>query len=210
LRLVLVLLLPATAGLFALSLPLVGLIFKHGNFTADDAQMTALALRLYLIGLPFAGVDYLLNYTFYARQNTRTPAIVGVISIGFYFITALLLKDRIGFLGLVLADSVKQAAHATIMTVLLQRSPGRLHGQRILRTLGFGAIAAVLMAALAAMLAGIITPLVPDGKLGYALIVAVAGGISGLFYILALRAFRVEEVMQVVSRFAGRARNGRK
>ncbi|MCU0507368.1 MAG: murein biosynthesis integral membrane protein MurJ [Anaerolineae bacterium] len=204
LRLVLVLLLPATAGLFALALPIVQLIFQHGNFTPDDATMTALALRVYLIGLPFAGVDFLLNYTFYARQNTRTPAIVGVISIGFYFVTALLLKDRIGFLGLVLADSVKQAAHATIMTVLLQRSPGRLHGQRILRTLGFATLAAVLMAALAAILAGIITPLVPDAKLGYAIVVAVAGGVSGLFYILALRVFRVEEVTRLVAAVTGR------
>ncbi len=204
LRLVLVLLLPATAGLFALSLPIVGLIFKHGNFTADDAQMTALALRLYLIGLPFAGVDYLLNYTFYARQNTRTPAIVGVVSIGFYFAAALLLKDRIGFLGLVLADSVKQAAHATIMTVLLYRSVDRLSGQRILRTLGFGGLAAILMAAIAVVIANALAPHVPDGKLGYALIVAVAGGIGALVYIGALRLLRVEEVTQLVSGIAGK------
>lgn len=204
LRLVLVLLLPATAGLFALSLPIVQLIFKHGNFTADDAQMTALALRLYLIGLPFAGVDYLLNYTFYARQNTRTPAIVGVVSIGFYFVTALLLKDRIGFLGLVLADSVKQAAHATIMTVLLHRSVGRPSGQRILRTLGLGGLAAVLMAALALLISNALASVVPDGKLGYALIVAVAGGAGGLFYIVALRLLRVEEITQLVNGIAGR------
>lgn len=210
LRLVLALLLPATAGLFALSLPLVGLIFKHGNFTADDAAMTSLALRLYLIGLPFAGVDYLLNYTFYARQNTRTPAIVGVISIGFYFAAALLLKDRIGFLGLVLADSVKQAAHATIMTVLLYRSVGRPSGQRILRTLGLGGLAAVLMAGLALVISNALTPLVPDGKLGYALIVAVAGGISGLFYIAALRLFRVEEITQLVNGIAGKVGIGRR
>ena len=36
--------------------------------------MTAVALRLYLLGLLFAGVDFMLNYTFYARQDTRTPA----------------------------------------------------------------------------------------------------------------------------------------
>ena len=138
LRLVLVLLLPATAGLFALALPIVQLIFQHGNFNQIDAVMTALALRFYLIGLPFAGVDFLLNYSFYARQNTRTPAIVGVISVGFYFVTALLLKDKIGFLGLVLADSAKQAGHAVIMTILFYRSAGRLRHQRILRTLGVG------------------------------------------------------------------------
>ena len=210
LRLVLMLLLPATAGLFALSLPLVQLIFQHGNFTPEDAAMTSLALRVYLIGLPFAGVDFLLNYTFYARQNTRTPAIVGVISIGFYFAVALLLKDRISFLGLVLADSVKQAAHATIMIILLHRSVARLTGQRVLRTLGFSALAAILMAALALLVADAIVPLVPDGKLGYALIVAVAGGISGAFYIAALRLFRVEEVAQLINGVASKVQLGRR
>ncbi len=197
LRLVLVLLLPATAGLFALSLPIVQLIFQHGYFTPQDAAMTSLALRCYLIGLPFAGVDFLLNYSFYARQNTRTPAIVGVISVGFYFVTALLLKERIGFLGLVLADSAKQAAHATIMTVLLYRSVARLHGQHVLRTLGFGSLAAVMMAVVAAAAAAFLTPRVPAGKLGYLIIVAVAGGIAGAFYLIVLRLFKVEEIAQI-------------
>ncbi len=66
-----------------------------------------------------------------------------MISVGFYFVTAYSFKDRIGFLGLVLADSVKQAAHAGIMTLLLQRSPGRLFGQRIVRTLAVCGAAAL-------------------------------------------------------------------
>ncbi len=203
-RLVLVLLVPATAGLFVLALPLVQLIFQQGNFTAADAAMTATTLRVYLIGLPFAGVDFLLNYMFYARQNTRTPAIVGVISVGFYFVTAYLLKDRIGFLGLVLADSVKQAAHAGIMTVLLQRSEGRLWGQRIVRTLGLCVGAGLVMAGVIFLLGEALAGRVPAGKAGALITILVAGGLGGLLYLAVLYRLRVEEVSRLVGAVAGR------
>lgn len=205
LRLVVVLLLPATVGLWVLAEPVIHLLFQHGQFTPQDTVMAARALHFYLIGLPFAGVDFLLNYTFYARQNTRTPAVVGVVSIVFYFATALLLKDGpLGFLGLVLADSAKQASHAAIMTALLLRSVGRLHNQQFLRTLGFSAVGAGIMAVVLYLVSQSLGRVAPEGKLGALLIVAVAGGLGGGLYLLALRLARVEEVSRLVDTVAGR------
>ena len=91
LRLVITLILPATAGLFALAVPIVALLFEHGEFTAADTATTALVLRVYLIGLPFAAVDQMLVFASYARKDTWRPALVGVISIVIYSITAVLL-----------------------------------------------------------------------------------------------------------------------
>lgn len=198
LRLVLVLLLPAAVGLWALAEPIIRLLFQHGNFNVEDTVMTARALRFYLAGLPFAGVDFLLNYTFYARQNTRTPATVGVISIGFYFLTALLLKGPLGFLGLVLADSAKQAAHAVIMTALLLRSVGRLHRQGVLRTLAAGCGVALAMGAGVWAISQVLAPLLPAGKIGALVTVAAAGGAGALFYLAALRLLHVEEITRLV------------
>jgi putative peptidoglycan lipid II flippase len=207
LRLVVVLLAPATIGLWVLAEPIIRLLFQHGSFSPADTVMTARALRFYLFGLPFAGVDFLLNYTYYARQNTRTPAAVGVISIGFYFVTALLLKDGpLGFLGLVLADSVKQAAHATIMAVLLVRGVGRLHQQRVWRTFGLSALAAILMGAVIFGLVKLIEALVGGGLLGELLTVGLAGGVGGMAYLAALRLLRVNEVARLVDAFVGRFR----
>jgi putative peptidoglycan lipid II flippase len=199
LRLVLVLLIPATVGLWVLAVPVIRLLFEHGAFKPYDTFWTAMALRCYLLGLMFAGVDFLLNYTFYARQNTRTPAIVGVIAVGLYFITALMLKGPLGFLGLVLADSVKQFGHAAIMTVLLLRSVGRTHGQRIPSTLFKTVGAALAMGLIITLVTRWLTPRLPAGVIGELLLVVVAGGVGGVFYILALNALDVAEIKTLLS-----------
>lgn len=206
LRLVLVLLIPATVGLWALAGPAIRLLFEHGVFTPSDTVMTTIALRLYLLGLMFAGIDFLLNYTFYARQDTRTPAIVGVISIGLYFIAALALKGPLGFRGLVLADSVKQLGHMVIMTVLIMRGVGRLKNQRILSTLGKSTAAALLMGGAVWALARAVEPWAALGLPGEAAVVAVAGAAGALLYVALLRLLRVPEVMDLTAAVLRRAR----
>ena len=203
-RLVLVLMIPATVGLWVLAAPVIRLLFQHGNFLPQDTTMTAMALRLYLLGLLFAGVDFLLNYTYYARQNTRTPAIVGVVAVGFYFVSALALMPRYGFLGLVLADSVKQAGHAVIMTVLLMRTEGRPRGQRIRQTFFKCAAVALVMGGGVWLLANWLVTLLPGGFVGKLLVVAIAAGIGGGFYVLALTRLDVPEIAQLTNFVARR------
>ena len=209
LRLVLVLLLPATVGLWVLATPVIRLLFEHGSFTPADTSMTASALRLYLLGLPFAGVDFLLNYTFYARQDTRTPAIVGVIAVGFYFVAAFALKGPFGFLGLVLADSIKQAGHALIMSVLLVISLGQLPHQGILRPALLAAGGSLLMGLIVWCLALWLQGIVPAGILGELLVVAVPSAFGGALYLLLLRRLRVGEAAALVAAFARVLRRNR-
>lgn len=204
LRLVLLLLLPATAGLWMLAAPVIRLLFEHGVFQSADTAMTVRALHLYLLGLPFAGVDFLLNYTFYARQNTRTPAIVGVISVGFYFVAALLLKGPLGFLGLVLADSVKQAAHASIMVALLLRSVGRPRDENLLATFVRAAAAAAVMALALWLLIPSLEGALPRGVVGEAAVVAVASAAGGALYLLILRLLGVGELSALVAGLTSR------
>jgi putative peptidoglycan lipid II flippase len=208
LRLITVLLIPATVGLWVLAAPVIALLFQHGNFTPYDTEMTAQALRLYLLGLPFAGVDFLLNYSFYARQNTRTPAIVGVISVGLYFIVAASLKGPFGYLGLVFADSVKQAGHAMIMVVLLLRSVGRPH-DGIRKTLIAAVGAAVTMGVAVWLLSRGLAAVLPEGLLGELLVVAVSAGVGSILYLAVLRLSGTPEAITLINALQGRLRRTR-
>ncbi len=198
LRMLIVLLLPATVGLFVLAMPIINLLFQHGSFTAADTAMTTTALRLYLIGLPFAGVDFLLNYTFYARQDTRTPAIVGVVAVGLYFVAAWTLKARMGFLGLVLADSIKQAGHATIMAALLMGTVGRPVGQGIRMTTVRSVGASLLMGVVVAAGAYALARVLPSGLIARLALVLIPSATGAGLYVLLLRMARVPEANALI------------
>ena len=145
LRLAIVLIIPAAVGLFILAEPVVALIFEHGKFNATDTAYTALALRLYLLGLPFAAVDLLLVFAFYARQNTLTPALIGLVSLVAYMVVAIFLLPWYSFFALMIADSVKFLIHTTISVWLLGRAMGGYGHQRLMATISRTALAAAGM-----------------------------------------------------------------
>ncbi len=124
-KLVLLLMLPALAIIAALSQPLVALIFERNAFTPADTQRTAAIFLFYAPQLPFTAVDYLLINAFYARQNARTPVIVGVVCVFIYLAVALSTIATLGARGLALANAIQNSSHALILLVLLRRSlPG--------------------------------------------------------------------------------------
>jgi putative peptidoglycan lipid II flippase len=183
LRLASVLIIPAAVGLFVLAGPVVGLIFEHGKFTAGDTAITALALRLYLLGLPFAALDLLLVFAFYARQNTITPALVGLLSLAAYMVTALVLLRWYSFFALMVADSVKHLVHTGVSAWLLGRGMDGFGGQRLMRTLLRTMVAAAGMGLAAWGIAlGLDHTLSLSGIVADALTVIGAGGVGFIVF----------------------------
>lgn len=195
LRLATTLIIPATVGLYLLSVPIIALLFEHGAFTAADTVTTAIALRLYLIGLPFAAIDLLLVYAFYARKDTLTPALIGVLSLVVYMVTAILLLDRFGLFSLMIADSVKHITHATVSAVLLSQ---RLEGygeQRFASTLGKTAFAALIMAVVGYFALPILTSIIgTQGFIREALLVIAGGVICGGTFLAMAAILRLQEL----------------
>ncbi|MBN2305926.1 MAG: murein biosynthesis integral membrane protein MurJ [Anaerolineae bacterium] len=180
LRLAIVLIIPAAVGLFVLAEPVVSLIFEHGKSDATDTDIMVLALRLYLLGLPFAAVDLLLVFAFYARQNTLTPALIGVVSLAAYMVVAIYLLPWYSFFALMIADSVKHLVHSGISAWLLGRGIGGYGDQRLLKTTVKTCFAAAGMGTLTFGTAALLAYGLPDG-LGMAeraVIVTGAGGIG--------------------------------
>lgn len=181
LRGVAVLILPAAVGLMVLADPLVGLVFQRGAFTAADRTAVAAALTLYGIGLAFAGLDWPLNYSFYARHDTRRPALVGALAVSGWFVAARWLPSAIGarwgassgFLGLVLADSLKHAVHAAIMLVLVARATSRAGLAGLGRTTGGALAAAVAMGIAVAVIDMPLAARLGDNTVAWAVRVAV-------------------------------------
>lgn len=79
LRLIFLLLLPATAATLVLATPITRLVFERGAFGPDDTELVATALFWFSFSLPFSGVNLLLTRTFFSLQR---PWLVTYLSVG--------------------------------------------------------------------------------------------------------------------------------
>jgi putative peptidoglycan lipid II flippase len=185
LKVVLLLILPATAGLLALAEPIVRLLFQRGAFSAEDTRAVAGALRLYLPGLPAAALDQLLLFAFYARRRTLAPNLVQGAAIAVYAAAALgllaLTDLRVG--ALVLGNSAQWVAHLLIMAVLA-RGLVDLRGLRLGEAAAKGVAAAVLMGLVAW---GAAAALAGAGALAQVVAAGAAGATAYAGLCLALR-----------------------
>ncbi len=208
-RMVLVLIVPATVGLFVLGAPIIGLLFQHGEFLPSDTQQTAQALYGYLLGTPFAAVDLLLIFAFYSQQDTKTPVVVGIVCVLIYLLTAPLLAFALGWgmIGLVLGNSIQLASHALIMLALLRRRVGSLAEQQLTPTIGKITVASLCMGgAVYVALAGLRALFPSEGLLARAVWVGGAAALGLLVYGLSVARLGVREAELLLGMLRRRTR----
>lgn len=200
-KLVLLLMLPALAVVAALSQPIVAVAFERNAFQPEDTLRTAAILLFYSPQLPFTAVDYLLINAFYARQNARTPVLVGVVCVFIYLAVALTSIGSLGARGLALANAVQNSSHALILLFLLRRSlPGLRLGTALLPFLVRVVPAAALVCAILLAAWPVLSQL--GGLVG----LIVAAVVAAAVYVAALLALRVAEVHAGVALVRNRLR----
>src|SRR5262245_12540801 len=156
---------PATAGLLVLAVPIVRVIFERAAFTPADTAATAAALQFYAIGLVGYSVMRIASPVFYALGENRTPVKVSIATVVVNAVLNVILVRLIGYRGLALGTSIAALFNAALLTVLLSRRLGGLEERRVARSFGRIALASTAMAiAVAAVDAATITWL-PGGSL---------------------------------------------
>lgn len=208
LKVVLLLVIPATAGLAALAVPITALLLEYGAFGPEDTAATAQALLFYLPGLPAAAIDQVLLFAFYARKNTLTPNLVQGVAIGIYLLTAipLLAFSQLGFLALVLGNSAQWIGHAIILLWLLQRHVS-LRGLRLGEALGKVVFASALMALALFGLSGWLHGVLRGLSLHHPIFLIVFAGGPGVLIYLGLAALlRIEALNDFVAAVRRRVR----
>lgn len=200
LKMVLLLIAPLGVALVLLREPVVSLLFERLAFDAVATQRTSLALLAYSPQLPFVVVDQLLIVAFYARKETLTPVLVGVLGAGVYLAAALSLVGPLGMPGLALANAVQNSVHAMVLFVLMARLYPRLASWGLVwfvARLGLASAAAALAAQLAA---GLLDGLLWSQPIGPRLLALAGAGAAALAaYWAALLALRVQETADVLA-----------
>ncbi len=196
-RLGLLLMLPAMTGLLVLRLPIVYLIFMHHKYSLANANLTALALQNYAYQLPFVALDQLLIAAFYARKNTKTPVVTGIVCYLFYLVVALPFYQTIGVAALAFANTVQISAQSIILLILLRMAIGPLNIRSTIPTILKIGFAALLMGVAAwAVQLGLahIALFSLNHIIGQFLTLLIAGGLAVVIYFGAIILFKVEEI----------------
>ena len=118
LRLVLIVGMPATIGLFVLAEPILSTLFQYNEFTVDDVQKTGQSLKAYAVGLLGYLFIKILVSGFSSRHDLKTPVRYGMIAM----ITSLALNVLViplAHAGLALATSLGALLNATLLLVKL-------------------------------------------------------------------------------------------
>jgi len=153
LRAVLLLAIPASVGLILLRTPLVALLYQRGAFTARSTELVAWALLWYAAGLVGHALVEILSRAFYALHDTRTPVIVGVITMGLNIVFSLLfsaLFERVGWMPhgcLALANSLSTALESVALLILMRRRLKGFEGRYIWQGVGLSLLGTGLMSA---------------------------------------------------------------
>jgi putative peptidoglycan lipid II flippase len=182
LRSILFVSIPSSIGLMLLSVPVVQVLYEHGYFTLNDAQLTAIPLIAFAVGLPGLAAVEILTRSFYALRNSTTPVFVSVgqfilkIALGLLLIdpaiwcvniglgklfpstlTIPLLKGAWGMGALALATSIAALLEAVVLLWLLHQHVG---GLRLRALVSF--VIRVLLASLSMSLAIVVSRWILD------------------------------------------------
>jgi len=122
---------PSSVGLAVLGRTIIAAIYQGGRFEVYDTQQTALALSYYSIGLVGYAAIKVLTPAFYSLDDSRTPMIVSLCSIGINLVTVMLLLKytNLGHAGLALSTSMVALFGFVVLFWILRNRIGGIYGR---------------------------------------------------------------------------------
>ncbi len=202
LELALLLALPAATALVIAAVPLMRGVYQHGAFTPADTIGSARALAAFSLGVPAYVLIKILTPGFYARQDTKTPVRLAVMSMLVNLAGNLVLIWPLGHVGVALST----AAAAWVNVVLLYAT---LHRQRHLRIdarLKSRAVriagACVVMGVALALMTAPLDRHMAGSALERIVALALLCGVGGVVYAAALIAFRAVDLRALRQQFS--------
>jgi putative peptidoglycan lipid II flippase len=191
-------LLPASAVVAVLAIPIVRLLYERGAFGPEETEVVGQALAAFALGLTFNGTMLMLNRAFFSLQSPWVPTAVALANLAFQVALNAALF-RVGVWGIPLATSIVNVVSTLALLVVFRRRLGRMDGGRILASYAkIGAASAAAAAAAFGAWYGLDDAL--GRSLGAQVVSVTAGVAAGAAVFLALaRILRIEELDALAS-----------
>jgi putative peptidoglycan lipid II flippase len=207
-RLASVIVVPAAVFLAVLGAPLCELLFSWGASTPADARYIGEVFGVFSLGLvPFMLTQLQLR-VFYSFQQSRTPAIIGVVMLAVGIVGALvaltvLPKNQV-VIGLAAAYGFVTLTGAVIAWPLLLRRIGSLDGWKITRSLVRMFLATLPGLVFILVTMAVLSSMLHAGPVYGFLATLIGGGGALVLYALCARLLGIEEFRVLMRSLTGR------
>jgi putative peptidoglycan lipid II flippase len=209
-RLAAVIVVPAALILAVLGAPLAEGVFGYGSTSAASARYLGEIFAVFSLGLlPFTLFQLLLR-VFYAMHDSRTPALIGLvtmtINITANVVALAILPPQHVVAGLGAGFGVASLTGTAVAWRVMSRRIGGLDGYAIRDSLVRMHAAAIPAAIFAVAVSVMVSAVIPGGRLA-ALVTVAVGGTGALFlYVLFSKAFGVQELTDLTTTVRARLR----
>jgi len=193
-NLILLITIPAAVGLIVLAKPIVEIAFQRGEFDATATIMTSQALIFYSLGLVAMALRLLITRVYYSLQDTKTPMVNGVISVGFNIVFNLILVRFMAHAGLAFATSIATTIATLLMFYNLRKKIGPLGIMSYINCGLKSGLASAIMGAIAYYTYHSLYSFFGVSKLYNLISLLVAVGIGVIVYGVLCYLFKIEEV----------------
>ncbi|HGS9477947.1 TPA: murein biosynthesis integral membrane protein MurJ, partial [Clostridioides difficile] len=198
-NMIIISMIPISVASIFFATPVVRIIFERGAFDARATQMTATALIFYAVGMTAFGLRDILGKVFYSLQDTKTPMVNGIISVGVNIVLDLVLIKPMAHGGLALATSSSSIACILLLFLNLKRKVGYFGQDKIIKATLKSVVASLIMGVLSYFTYKFIFGILGLGTFNEFVSLAISVIVGGGIYTLLMTIFKVEEVDMILN-----------
>jgi len=194
-RQILFLIVPATVLFLALRAQLIRVAFGSGAFSWRDTNLTIDTLGFLSLSLFAQAISPLQTRVFFAKKDSKTPLIIGAITLVVDVVLCLQFSKTMGVAGLALAFSISNILNFVLLWIFLIVKLGGLDQVRILISALKFSVAAVVCGFAVQGVKSIVLPIIDMTTFTGVLIQGTLATVAGLtVYILLCWLFKSEEL----------------
>ncbi|MBW6473091.1 MAG: murein biosynthesis integral membrane protein MurJ [Anaerolineaceae bacterium] len=194
---ILLITLPASLGLMVFASPIVELVYQRGQFDAKAAEMTAIALVFYALGIVPFSLRMYFNNVYFAIQDTKTPMINGAISVGIKIVLSLILVQYLQHAGLPLASVIAVAIMTGLLIKGLSRKIGYKIGSSNIKVFLKSTLSSVIIVIMAYFAFNYAISVLHASVIGQFFVLIISVSMAAVIYSLILFVWGVEEVKTI-------------
>ena len=113
--------LPATIAILIASEEIISALFGYGSFGAIEVNNSGKALFYFALGLPAFAIIKVFSSFYFARQNTKTPFYISLISVIMNIAISLLFFKKVGFIIIPIATSLSSWLNCILLFIFLKK-----------------------------------------------------------------------------------------